>query len=77
MLESWTTAFLEHHDKGRNVDRFGPCISGHQAAAATMVALSVAALSETLLIYQVQGIGMGNVPESWTQRDFRDKVILR
>jgi alpha-glucosidase len=73
----WTTAFLESHDFGRSVSRFGPGDGPSREAAAKMMALLVGTLSGTLFVYQGQEIGMTNFPAHWDQHDLRDPADVR
>jgi alpha-glucosidase len=75
--EGWTTTFMESHDYGRSVSRFGPGDGPHREAAAKMMALLVGTLSGTLFIYQGEEIGMTNFPTHWNQHDLRDPADVR
>ncbi|SMY29899.1 unnamed protein product [Zymoseptoria tritici ST99CH_1A5] len=72
----WTTAFLENHDYGRSVSRFGPGDGPYRDTAAKMMALLVGALSGTMFIYQGEEIGMTS-PTHWNQHDWRDPADVR
>lgn len=71
--DAWTTVFMENHDNGRAVSRFG-CTDTltHWKASAKMLALWQATLSGTLFLYQGQEIGMANMPRTWGIEDYKD-----
>ncbi len=71
--DAWTTVFLENHDQGRSVSRFGSDLPEYRVRAAQMLATILATLTGTLFIYQGQEIGMINVPRSWPAEE--DKCI--
>jgi oligo-1,6-glucosidase len=70
--DGWTTAFLENHDQGRSISRFGSDAPEHRVASGKMLALMLMALSGTLFIYQGQELGMINFPLSWPMEEYKD-----
>ncbi|ETN42651.1 uncharacterized protein HMPREF1541_01808 [Cyphellophora europaea CBS 101466] len=71
--DAWTTVFMENHDNGRAVSRFGCTDTAQQwQASAKMLALWQATLSGTLFLYQGQEIGMVNMPRNRGIEDYKD-----
>lgn len=68
---AWTTVFLENHDQGRSVSRFGSDLPEFRAVSAKMLATVLATMTGTLFIYQGQEIGMTNIPLSWSADEYR------
>ncbi|KAK4463911.1 glycoside hydrolase superfamily [Cladorrhinum samala] len=68
--DGWHTAFIENHDNGRAVSRFGDDSAPEpRAASAKVIALWQATLTGTLFLYQGQEIGMSNMPRDWKVED--------
>lgn len=64
--DAWTTVFLENHDNGRSVSRFGTDDTPqHRSASAKLLALCLATQSGSLFLYQGQELGMTNAPAHW------------
>jgi len=57
----WQTLWLESHDSGRSVTRFGDRTPENRASVAKMLAMLQTTLSGTLFIYQGQELGMRNL----------------
>lgn len=57
-LNGWNTLYLENHDQGRSIDRFGNL--NYHYASATMLATMIYFQQGTPFIYQGQEIGMVN-----------------
>ncbi|KAL4931353.1 glycoside hydrolase family 13 protein [Aspergillus undulatus] len=71
--DGWTTVFMENHDQGRSVSRFGSDTSPElRDASAKMLAIFQCTLSGTLFVYQGQEIGMVNAPEEWGVEEYKD-----
>ena len=72
--DAWTTVFVENHDNGRAVSRFGD--DGTEAwrgRSARVIALWQATLSGTVFLYQGREVGMVNMPRDWVIEDeYRD-----
>ncbi|KAK4223894.1 glycoside hydrolase superfamily [Podospora fimiseda] len=66
--DGWNTVFIENHDNGRCVSRFGD----GSPQSAKCIGLWQATLSGTLFIYQGQEIGMGNIPGDWEWKEYKD-----
>lgn len=71
--DGWTTVFMENHDQGRSVSRFG-CDRTPELrdASAKMLAIFQCTLSGTQFLYQGQEIGMVNAPEEWGVEEYKD-----
>lgn len=69
--DAWTTSFLENHDQGRCISRFGSDKPEHREQAGKMFAMILATLTGTLFIYQGQEIGMINAPRSWPAEEYK------
>ena len=71
--DAWTTVFMENHDQGRSVSRFGSDKTPEfRARSAKMLAMMQGTLSGTQFIYQGQEIGMVNAPKEWTIDEYKD-----
>ncbi|EXL54313.1 hypothetical protein FOCG_07383 [Fusarium oxysporum f. sp. radicis-lycopersici 26381] len=71
---AWTTVFLENHDQGRSVSRFGSDLPEFRERVAKMLASLLATMTGTLFLYQGQEIGMINGPESWSANEYKCRV---
>jgi len=72
----WNTIFIENHDTGRSVSRFGNDSPQWRATTAKLLAMLQIAQSGTLYVYQGQEIGMANVPKSWGIEEYKDVASL-
>jgi len=70
--DAWTTAFLENHDQGRSISRFGSDSEYYRERSGKMLAMILASMTGTLFIYQGQEIGMTNAPKSWGAEEYKD-----
>ncbi|CAI7664471.1 unnamed protein product [Penicillium glandicola] len=71
--DAWTTVFMENHDQGRSVSRFGSDKTPElRVRSAKMLAMMQGTLSGTQFIYQGQEIGMVNAPREWTIDEYKD-----
>ncbi|KAJ5762493.1 uncharacterized protein N7511_005875 [Penicillium nucicola] len=71
--DAWTTVFMENHDQGRSVTRFGSDKTPElRERSAKMLAMMQSTLSGTQFIYQGQEIGMVNAPKEWTIEEYKD-----
>ncbi|UNI19674.1 Oligo-1,6-glucosidase [Purpureocillium takamizusanense] len=71
--DAWATAFIENHDNGRAISRFGDASTPELwLRSGQAIALWQATLSGTLFLYQGQEIGMVNMPSSWGMDEYRD-----
>ncbi|KAL7908041.1 glycoside hydrolase superfamily [Trichoderma velutinum] len=68
--DGWTCQFLENHDIGRSVDRFGS--RKYQERSAKLLATLQATCTGTLFVFQGQEIGMTNVPKDWPIEEYID-----
>lgn len=68
---AWTTVFLENHDQGRSVSRFGSDLPEFREQVAKMLASLLATMTGTLFLYQGQEIGLINGPESWSANEYK------
>ncbi|KAH6689630.1 family 13 glycoside hydrolase, partial [Plectosphaerella plurivora] len=71
-FDGWNSVYMDNHDSGRSLSRYGSDLPQHRANAAKMLAIYLSTLSGTLFLLQGQEIGMANAPESWTMDDFID-----
>jgi len=70
--EGWSTAFMENHDQGRSVTKYGDDSPQWRALSAKVLATMLATSTGTLFLYQGQEIGMINVPKSWPLEEYID-----
>lgn len=70
--DAWITSFIENHDQGRSVSRYGDDSPQWRGRSAKLLAMLFASLSGTLYIYQGQEIGMVNMPLDWAIDEYKD-----
>ncbi|CEF78788.1 hypothetical protein FGSG_03890 [Fusarium graminearum PH-1] len=71
-FDGWNTIYMDNHDSGRSLSRYGSDLPQFRKEAAKMLAIYLSTLSGTLFLLQGQEIGMANVPESWKIEDYID-----
>ncbi|KAH8171951.1 alpha amylase, catalytic domain-containing protein [Sarocladium implicatum] len=71
-FDGWNTVYMDNHDSGRSLSRYGSDKPEYRKQAAKMLAIYLGTLSGTLFMLQGQEIGMANVPESWEIEDYID-----
>jgi glycosidase len=72
--DGWNALYLENHDQGRSVSRFGS--PQFRAVSAKMLATFLALQSGTPFVFQGQELAQPNMPESWGPDRFRDIEVL-
>lgn len=73
--EAWVAMYLESHDQGRSISRFGDDSTPEKRVAfGRLLAMMLTTLSGTLFIYQGQEIGMLNVPSDWPVEELTSDV---
>jgi oligo-1,6-glucosidase len=70
--DAWTTVFLENHDQGRSISRFGSDSEHYRERSGKMLAMILSSMTGTLFVYQGQEIGMTNAPKSWGAEEYKD-----
>jgi oligo-1,6-glucosidase len=71
--DAWTTVFLENHDQGRSISRFGNDSTEElRVRSGKMLAIILATMSGALFLYQGQEIGMVNIPLDWDVGEYKD-----
>ncbi|KAE9372663.1 glycoside hydrolase family 13 protein [Stipitochalara longipes BDJ] len=71
--DAWVTLFLENHDSPRSISRFGSDgTPEEQVRSGKMIAILMATMTGTLVLYQGQELGMNNAPRSWPAEEFKD-----
>jgi len=71
--DGWVTIFLENHDSPRFISGFGSDgPSEDEVRRGKMIALLMATMTGTLVLYQGQELGMSNAPRSWPAEEFKD-----
>jgi alpha-glucosidase len=71
-FDGWNSVYMDNHDSGRSLSRYGSDLPEYRKDAAKMLAIYLGTLSGTLFLLQGQEIGMANVPESWKVEDYID-----
>ncbi|KAM6534665.1 hypothetical protein FALCPG4_004291 [Fusarium falciforme] len=71
-VDGWNSVYMDNHDSGRSLSRYGSDLPEYRKDAAKMLAVYLGTLSGTLFLLQGQEIGMANAPESWTIDDYID-----
>lgn len=75
--DSWTTVFLENHDEGRSISRFGNDKTEElRTRSGKLLAMVLATMTGTLFLYQGQEIGMINMPVSWNLSEYKDVWVV-
>lgn len=62
-FDGWNTLYLDNHDSGRSVSRYGSDDPRYRIYAAKMLATYLTTLSGTLFLLAGQEIGMANLPK--------------
>jgi alpha-glucosidase len=71
--DAWATAFIENHDNGRAISRFGNASTRDKwLSSGKTIALWQATLTGSLFLYQGQEIGMVNMPATWGIDEYKD-----
>ncbi|CAK7199547.1 hypothetical protein SEUCBS139899_002227 [Sporothrix eucalyptigena] len=71
-FDGWNAIYMDNHDSGRSLSRYGSDLPQYRKTAAKMLAIYLGTLSGTLFLLQGQEIGMANLPESWGIDDYVD-----
>ncbi|KAH8663833.1 glycoside hydrolase superfamily [Ilyonectria robusta] len=71
-FDGWNSVYMDNHDSGRSLSRYGSDLPQYREDAAKMLAIYLGTLSGTLFLLQGQEIGMANAPRSWTIDDYID-----
>ncbi|KAM0194733.1 hypothetical protein ACHAPI_007030 [Fusarium lateritium] len=71
-FDGWNSVYMDNHDSGRSLSRYGSDLPEYRKDAAKMLAIYLGTLSGTLFLLQGQEIGMANVPASWEIDDYID-----
>ncbi len=66
------SVFIENHDSGRSVSRFGNDTPQWRSISAKLLAMLQITQSGTLFLYQGEEIGMKNIPKSWDLNEYKD-----
>ncbi|KAK9452016.1 glycoside hydrolase superfamily [Limtongia smithiae] len=74
--DGWNALFLENHDQGRSVSRFGSDLPEFRSISAKMLATFLGLQSGTVFVYQGQELGMANIPTTWDISQFRDLWVF-
>lgn len=62
-FDGWNTVYLENHDSGRSVTRYGSDDTHYRTYAAKLLCTYLTTLSGTLFLLAGQEIGMSNMPK--------------
>ncbi|KAF8308292.1 glycoside hydrolase superfamily [Cantharellus anzutake] len=71
--EGWNSIFIENHDQGRSVSRFGNDSAEYRSISAKMLAVGQICQGGTIYVYQGEELGMANMPPSWGIEEYKDK----
>ncbi len=63
-IDGWNTVYMDNHDSGRSLTRYGPEAPEYRATAAELLAVYLTTVSGTLFLLAGQEIGMANLPKS-------------
>ncbi|EHK97491.1 putative Alpha-glucosidase [Glarea lozoyensis 74030] len=74
--KGWNALYLENHDQGRSVSRWGSDAPEHRVYCAKMFATFLALQSGTVFVYQGQELGMINVPKDRDISLYKDLETL-
>ncbi|KXS94918.1 hypothetical protein AC578_3934 [Pseudocercospora eumusae] len=73
----WATVWLESHDTGRSVTRFGDRTEANRSKVAKMLALLESTLGGTLFVYQGQELGLKALKADVPVKDYPDVETQR
>ncbi|RMZ80079.1 hypothetical protein DV737_g3177, partial [Chaetothyriales sp. CBS 132003] len=80
----WNALFMENHDQGRSISRYGSEEGDLRTVSAKMLAAQLALQSGTVFVYQGQELAQINVPRDWGMEKYKDiecvnhwKTVLR
>ncbi|KAJ7197783.1 glycoside hydrolase family 13 protein [Mycena pura] len=68
----WNSIFIENHDMGRAVSRWGNDSDAWRAVSAKMLAVLEVAQSGTQYVFQGQELGLRNFPRAWDIEEYKD-----
>ncbi|KAF8166111.1 glycoside hydrolase family 13 protein [Mycena galopus ATCC 62051] len=68
----WNAVFIENHDQGRSVTRWGNDADEWRSISAKMLAVLEVTLGGTQYVFQGQEIGIRNFPRSWGIKEYKD-----
>ncbi|KAJ7054226.1 glycoside hydrolase family 13 protein [Mycena amicta] len=68
----WNAVYIENHDQGRSVSRWGSDTDEWRTMSAKMLSLLEISLGGTQYVFQGQELGMRNFPRSWGIEEYRD-----
>lgn len=68
----WNTIYIENHDRGRSVSRFGDDSGVWRALSAKLLAILQVTQSGTLFIYQGEELGLKNFSGTWGIEEYKD-----
>ncbi|KAK2596615.1 hypothetical protein QQS21_006291 [Conoideocrella luteorostrata] len=71
-FDGWNSVYMDNHDSGRSLSRYGSDLPQFRQDAAKMLATYLASLSGTVFLLQGQEIGMANMPKSWGVEEYID-----
>lgn len=71
-FDGWNTIYMDNHDSGRSLSRYGSDKPEFRARAAKMLAIHLCTLSGSLFLLQGQEIGMTNCPRDWGIEEYVD-----
>ena len=71
--DAWVTIILENHDQGRSISRFASDDSERNLLrSGKLLAMVMATMTGTLILYNGQEIGMVNIPYAWPAEEYKD-----
>lgn len=70
--EGWNSVFIENHDQGRSISRFGNDSEEYRVVSAKMLAILQICQGGTIYVYQGEELGMINIPPSWGIMEYKD-----
>ncbi|KAJ7237909.1 glycoside hydrolase family 13 protein [Mycena haematopus] len=68
----WNAVYIENHDQGRSVTRWGNDSDVWRSVSAKMLAMLEVTLGGTQYVFQGQEIGIKNIPRSWGIEEYKD-----
>ncbi|KAJ7348244.1 glycoside hydrolase family 13 protein [Mycena albidolilacea] len=68
----WNSVYIENHDQGRSVTRWGNDADAWRTISAKMLAILEVTLGGTQYVFQGQEIGIRNFPRSWGIEEYKD-----
>lgn len=72
----WNSSYIENHDQARSVSRWTSDKPEFREQGAKLLALMHSTHGGTIYVYQGQEIGMKNMPQDWSEKEYLDVMTI-